>query len=423
MENKMTTTAYQLNGKETSLARMLSISQEELESETERARMHEMLSQARNSLGKLTAALKLRFLERDDVIDGIAAALVAREHVLLLGDPGTSKSALTVAFCDALGGEFFSTLCNRFQTPDEVFGALSLKAMQEDRTVRITAGRLPEADVAFIDEVFKGSSAMLNSLLRALNEREWEQDGKRLKLPLRLVVAASNELPDESDGLSAFHDRLLVRFWVKRLQDDGNAQSVIFDEVPPQWPMPTVTMAEIDMLSAESKLVEFSDDAKQAVMQIRSKLVEKQVRVSDRRWHKAAKLLRAEAAIHGRARVTSAGLTMLESCLWERTEQIAIVREVVRAHVASWIKTTRDAHAALDEQSTRISAAARKGGTKEEALKQLGRASDSLFDLSGQMAQLVVDTPEATSDAAKVNERIGKIKSEIQSAMRGLGFG
>jgi MoxR-like ATPase len=374
------------------------------------------------AVAALVAWLKARFLEREEVIDAIVAALVAREHVLLLGEPGTAKSELAEAFAAALVGRYFYTLCTRFQTPDEVFGPLSLKALQEDRLVRATANRLPEADVAVFDEVFKGSSALLNSLLRAINEREYEQDGKRVKLPLRLIVAASNELPDESDGLGAFHDRFLLRFEVKRLQDDGNASAVIFGDLDDVKP-PPVPPSDIDRLSIAADDVEVSKDAREAVLKIRRALHEKGVRVSDRRWRKAAKLLRCAALIAGRDRVTSASLGILEHCLWERTEQIGVVREVVRAHVATWIKATREAHSALDEQIARIVEAGRKGGKRHEAIAALAKCLDVLVDIDTTMEDLLKQHPEAEEEVAKVGKRIDKAKQDVNAAMRVHGIG
>lgn len=382
-------------------------------------------SLARAALAELlafTADLKLRFLERDSVIDGMAAALIAGEHVLLTGVPGTAKSELTEAFCALISGEFFSYLCTRFGTPDEVFGPLSLKALQEDRLLRSTKHRLPEAQVVFLDEIFKGSSAMLNSMLKALNERTFEQDGQRVHLPLRLVVGASNELPDEGDGLGAFHDRFLMRFEVKPLAVEENARKVFFRTPPPPS---TICLGEgaLDALAAELPRIDVTLDAEDAVLRIRKQLAEAGVRVSDRRYKKSVKLLRAAAMLAGRGRVTSAGLSILEDCLWERPEQIAKVREVVRANVATWIKVTRDAQSAIDEQISRITDAGRKGGVRHESITALAKALDALVEIDNTMETLLKDHVEATDDVAAVRARITKAKVEVNSAMRVHGIG
>src|SRR5579859_6494445 len=116
-------------------------------------------------LQQLRADLIALFPERKDVIDGTLAAILAAEHVLLLGPPGTAKSALVRAIAQAFGGVYFERLLTKFSTPEELFGPISLKALEQDRFQRVTVGKLPEAEFAFVDEIFKANSAILNSLL------------------------------------------------------------------------------------------------------------------------------------------------------------------------------------------------------------------------------------------------------------------
>src|SRR3954465_5285107 len=141
---------------------------------------------------ELSAAL----IERDDEVDLVLTALVAQEHVLLVGPPGCAKSLLLDSLLGWAGGKRFSVLLTKFSVPEEVFGPVSLAGLKEDRYRRITTGKLPEADFAFVDEVFKASSAILNTLLKLLNERVYDAgDGEARPVPLKLCVAASNEWP------------------------------------------------------------------------------------------------------------------------------------------------------------------------------------------------------------------------------------
>src|SRR5262245_22380736 len=133
-------------------------------------------------------------IERDAEIDLCLTALVAREHVLLVGPPGCAKSLLLDSLLAWAGGTKFSILLTKFSVPEEVFGPVSVAGLKEDRFVRVTAGKLPEADFAYLDEVFKASSAILNTVLRLLNERTYDNgDGVPHRVPLKLCVAASNE--------------------------------------------------------------------------------------------------------------------------------------------------------------------------------------------------------------------------------------
>lgn len=174
--------------------------------------------------GKLTAARtepSSALIERDGEVALVLTSLVAREHVLLVGPPGCAKSLLLEAVMRWLGGTTFTCLLTRFTTPEELFGPVSVAGLKEDRYRRITTGKLPEADGCFLDEVFKGSSAILNTLLRLLNERVLDPgDGVPVECPLRLCVAASNEWPGQQDNgaeLQAVFDRFLLRKSVRRM--------------------------------------------------------------------------------------------------------------------------------------------------------------------------------------------------------------
>ena len=156
-------------------------------------------STATTAVASLERLLNGQFFERQDVIHGLWLGLIARQHVVLLGPPGAAKTALADAFSALVGLRFWSTLLTRFSTPEELFGPLSLSALEHDAYRRIGAGRLPDAEVALIDEVFKGNSAILNTLLPVMNERVWFNDGQRLNLPLQLLIGASNEMPESEE--------------------------------------------------------------------------------------------------------------------------------------------------------------------------------------------------------------------------------
>src|SRR6187401_3774973 len=129
---------------------------------------------AQEKLKKIREELKQMFLERGDLIDGALAALLSAQHLLIIGPPGTAKSMLADELCRRIeGASYFQWLLTRFTTPEEVFGAVSLKALEQDDYRRVTSHKLPEAHIAFLDEVFKASSSILNAILTLLNERRF----------------------------------------------------------------------------------------------------------------------------------------------------------------------------------------------------------------------------------------------------------
>src|SRR4051794_2860397 len=175
--------------------------------------------------------LSSALIEREDEIDLVLTALVANEHVLLVGPPGCAKSLLLDSLLTWAGGSRFSVLLTKFTVPEEVVGPVSLAALKADRYLRVTSGKLPEADFAFIDEVFKASSAILNTLLKILNERVYNAgDGVARKVPLKLCVAASNEWPSPDTGkeLAALMDRFLLRKTVAPIRSQPGRQRLLW---------------------------------------------------------------------------------------------------------------------------------------------------------------------------------------------------
>ncbi len=179
--------------------------------------MNDLANRIRAVRDRLTEGL----IERDVAVRLALLAALAGEHLLLVGPPGTAKSfiarRLRQAFKDA---PYFERLLTRFSVPEELFGPLSIKGLEEDRYERLTASYLPTASVAFLDEIFKANSAILNALLTLLNERKFDNGAGRERTPLVAVVGASNELP-EGEELDALFDRFLLRLHVGPVSKDA----------------------------------------------------------------------------------------------------------------------------------------------------------------------------------------------------------
>src|SRR3954470_5590537 len=210
-------------------------------------------------------------IEREQEIDLVLTGLVARENVLLVGPPGCAKSLLLDSLMAWMRGKKFSILLNRFTTPEELLGAISVAGLKSDVYRRVTTGKLPEADLAFIDECMKGSSAILNTMLKILNERTYEVgDGTTVKVPLRLAVAASNEWPSPETGkeLSALFDRFVLRKTVRPILTASGRQRLLWGGSHTPKLSTSITPAEVDDAHALATALPWTDEARQALEQI-----------------------------------------------------------------------------------------------------------------------------------------------------------
>jgi MoxR-like ATPase len=295
-----------------------------------------------NYLDELKSAVERvgeNLVERDDEARLLVLSMIAGEHILFLGPPGTGKSVLGRRLSQLCGGVFFQRLLTRFTTPEEIFGPLSLRALENDEYRRCTAGFLPTASIAFLDEIFKANSAILNTLLTILNERQFDNGaGVREDCPIRCVVGASNELP-ESDELDALYDRFLVRKEVLSLSDEGVMK--ILSMPTPGFATPTTTSGSnfqipfandldpaIVAVSKAAETVHMGDDVCSLMRDLRRFMKEKlNVDVSDRRLVKAARLLKISAASHGRTRVDPIDCLLLQHVVWRLPEQRSAIRD------------------------------------------------------------------------------------------------
>jgi len=283
---------------------------------------------ARDKLAGIARELGQVFVERGEVIEGALAALLARQHVLLLGPPGTAKSMLADELCKRLGGaRYFQWLLTKFTTPEEVFGAVSLRALEQDEYRRVTTHKLPEAHVAFLDEVFKASSSILNALLTLLNERRYHNGRDSVAVPLLTVFGAANELPEE-DELSAIYDRFLLRFVVGYVVEDWRFLRML--RAPAPEPGTRLSLEELAALWEEVERVDVPDGVLRSLADLRRALADRQIVPSDRRFRQSVALLRALALLRGKPAVSDDELMFLEHVLWRDPAERTTVREVLR---------------------------------------------------------------------------------------------
>jgi MoxR-like ATPase len=265
-------------------------------------------------------------IERDEEIDLVLTALLAREHPLLVGPPGTGKSLLLDSLLRWTSGAKFSLLMTKFTTPEEVFGPVSVAGLKEDRYRRVTTGRLPEAEMAFLDEIFKSSSAILNTLLRVLNEGVFENgDGLVCPVPLLLCVAASNEWPQSQEGgreLAALFDRFVLRKTVRPILSVSGRRRLLWERDHQPRLSTTINAREIEYARGDARMLDWSEEGKEALEQILRDLAREGIRPGDRRQYKAVGVAQAFAYLQGADKVAPEHLEVLAHVLWDDpTEQ------------------------------------------------------------------------------------------------------
>lgn len=354
------------------------------------------------------------FPERHQVIEGALCAVLAGEHVLFLGPPGTAKSALVRAIAQAFGGRYFERLLTKFSSPEELFGPVSLKALEQDRYCRVVAGKLPEAEFAFIDETFKANSAILNALLSVVNERVFHNDGTPMAVPLVSMFGASNELP-EGKELEALFDRFLLRFDVGYLLRPANLRQVLTASEPQLAPV--LDMAGLRASQQQVSKVKVSDATIDALISIRDACRAEGIIASDRRWKKSLKAIQAAAWMAGEKTTCQEDLALVTDMLWREPKERSKVARIVGKladPVATQATEILDAARETAEKVSSLKTGDRKTYIAQaaQALEQFNQQMNKLGTLaakSGRRAQLVINN--ASDEISKMHEELARTVS------------
>lgn len=323
-------------------------------------------------LKKLLRQLNQGMHEREHILAVSLLAAIAGHNTFLYGPPGTAKSLISRRLACAFESKnYFECLMNRFTTPEEIFGPISLKALKEDNYVRQIEGYLPTADFAFLDEIWKSSPAILNNLLTIINEHLFKNGSDRIDVPLKSLIAASNEIPEENQGLEALYDRFIVRMLVPPIQNNAT-----FNQLLNSKPSAEKLYLDQDLIISNHEMqqwrqqiqeVQLSEETLEAIQQIRQRLNQAEqekkkkasktkkdtaetatteekaeeekeetpsIYVSDRRWQRAAMLLKASAFCNDRTETNFTDLFLLKYCLWTTPENREYITEVVDGVIA-----------------------------------------------------------------------------------------
>jgi MoxR-like ATPase len=358
-------------------------------------------------LEEIKNALNAKFFEREKEVEGILVALLSRQHMLMIGPAGTAKSALSVELAKIVQGTaYFQWLLTRFSTPEEVFGPLSLKDLEHGVYKRNTATKMPEANLVFLDEIFKANSAILNSLLTLINERLFYNNGTPVKVPLMSVIGASNEYPEEGEGLEALFDRFLLRFELDYIADEMNFVSMMKGTGQNQV-MPSMTMDELVQLQFFTDMVTIPDEVYETLSKIRNELRDEGIRPSDRRFKQSLSVLQAKALINQRQVVKVEDIVILENALWETVDQKDNVSLIVRSHAQDVVTRKLDA---IQEEASEVF-----------SLMQTDASTDAGMEATQKLKSLVADLNKLKkhnqSRDADIDSLLDKVKAMQQEIL------
>lgn len=351
-------------------------------------------------LRALARSLETQFLGRQETIRLMVLSVLAGEHIALVGPPGTAKSALVRTFARAIDSKYFEYLLTRFTEPNELFGPVDIPAFRQGTYRRRTEGMMPEAEIVFLDEIFKSNSAILNALLTLLNERKFNNGSTVVDVPLLSVFGASNEVPAD-ESLQAIFDRFLLRVRSEHLDAYhfqeliGRGVNLELEKLGVAQP-PQIFLTTRDLLAVRgevAKRMHLSDELlatyKSLVFQIRAEGVS----LSDRRVVKLIKLMAASAYFDGRPAADVSDLFILKH-VWNTLEQSEILDAIVSPVLDGYFRSHPEA---------------RRAGGMEVGLDAL------LMEVQRIKATLTAPTPVSDLQLFAHLRALGEIKAALQS--------
>ena len=307
----------------------------------------------------LKNALREGLYEKDEALRLALLAAIAGESIFFLGAPGCAKSMLARRIAKAFKTDgdgsiqYFETLLNQFSTPEDVFGNISLKGLNgegesgKEEYRRLTENMLPEADIAFIDEIWKASPAILNTLLTIINERKFHNGSKVQNVPLKALLAASNELPAKNRGLEALYDRFILRLPIGFIQNEDSFFDMVEGsssefELSDEIKKLQISNKDLESWKTQIDTVQLSEEARAVISAIRKELTVQNETLSeeekasgesfaigDRRWKKIVRILKTSAFLNDRTEVDLMDCQLIEYCIWSTEKQQKKAREIV----------------------------------------------------------------------------------------------
>lgn len=359
--------------------------------------------QAVKVVNEVITALNSKFFEMDEEVHSLIIGLLAKEHILMVGLPGIAKSDLAMQFSEITGGTHFGIQLQQTTTPDEVFGGINHEEYIKGNVERNVKGTMLESNFAYLDEIFKSNSAILNHLLQVLNERTYDNGGK-IDVPLISAVGASNEFPHEEE-LSALYDRFLIRHYVTPVKDRGNYIKMLKGEGK-DIKIPQIAFDDLLTIHDMVEKITVPDNIYGSIYDLIKEIIDEGIYVSPRRSKKSIKLLQANAFIEGRSEVEKADLTVLKHVFWNEYEEKDIVTNIVeRMSLDQTIFKLNNYKKEVNELYSKFNSLDSSDNIKDSAMEYGAKIKEIKLSVQNLIAE---------SESKKNTDEINKVFNEIK---------
>ena len=387
-----------------------------------------VLQSAQAKMSQIFVEMNNLFVERDELIKLMELAIVTGTNLLMLGPPGTGKSAITYEMCGRIeNANYFQWMLNKTSDPSEILGPFSVKEMENDKFMRITTGKLPEAHIAFMDEVFKSNAPTLNALLTIMNEHIFYNDGKPVEVPLISMFGASNE-PPEDESLDAMYDRFIFRMNVQYIHDAANKKRMHSNYVDNRAGLlnlvnkTTITLAEVQALQAAAKTVKVPKDIINKFIRLISDLDRQAVHISDRRQNECFKVMQGSAVLAGRNSVTLDDFKSLIYVLWEKEEHIPLIESSILKMVNPYDDRFKELKENFNQVKTDIESITDSSQKSKKAIESKG-VIEKIASKTNKLINEATKNGKDVTEFIEFRDNMVKYNQELINAALGTSFG
>ena len=387
-----------------------------------------VLQSAQAKMSQIFVEMNNLFVERDELIKLMELAIVTGTNLLMLGPPGTAKSAITYELCGRIeNANYFQWMLNKTSDPSEILGPFSVKEMENDKFMRITTGKLPEAHIAFMDEVFKSNAPTLNALLTIMNEHIFYNDGKPVEVPLISMFGASNE-PPEDESLDAMYDRFIFRMNVQYIHDAANKKRMHSNYVDNRAGLlnmvnkTTITLEEVQALQAAAKTVKVPKDIINKFIRLISDLDRQAVHISDRRQNECFKVMQGSAVLAGRNSVTLDDFKSLVYVLWEKEEHIPLIESSILKMVNPYDDRFKELKENFNQVKTDIESITDSSQKSKKAIESKG-VIEKIASKTNKLINEATKNGKDVAEFIEFRDNMVKYNQELINAALGTSFG